>query len=182
MTKKINSSQFTESTEVVALSKYSFDRAFELGIYKTSHRYRLIREKINPHDPNAVLVYIDRLKIGYLPRHMAKPVAHAIDNGDAYSVKYKYAVKGDDYDKKYDNDYSDGYYRRLELDITNESAYSRALGIGMTQEEYNILMTLPSGAAVHNDEPSGCGCIAPVVIGAIALLVLSILGKVLSVL
>lgn len=174
--KKINSSQFTESTEVVALSKYSFDRAYELDIYKTSHRYRLIREKTNPYDPNAVLVYIDRLKSGYLPRHVAKPVAHAIDNGDAYSVKYKYARKGSDYD----NDYSDGYYRRLEIEITNESAYSKALGIEMTMEEYNILMTLPAGPNVHLDESSGRGCIAPVVIVVIVLFILAILGKMLS--
>ena len=46
-------------------------------------RLRLIREAANPHDGNAVAVYFNGDKLGYLPRRENAAVAQLLDRGHA---------------------------------------------------------------------------------------------------
>lgn len=49
----------------------------ELGI----DEYDLIREPNNPHDENAVWVGIGKIKMGYLPRTLARKIAPLLKEG-----------------------------------------------------------------------------------------------------
>lgn len=54
----------------------------------------LQREPHNPHDPNAVAVYVrGGWHVGYLPREHAVRVAQMLDSGE-YAVSAKYAGYG----------------------------------------------------------------------------------------
>ena len=92
------------------LSKFGFDYADKAGIRCDSKSYRLVRDKSNPHDPNAVSFYINQVKVGYVERAAAKSIAPKMDDGDIFSARHIHSTKGSHYDSKFDNDYNDGYY------------------------------------------------------------------------
>lgn len=42
---------------------------------------RLVREPMNPHDNNAIALYFDDIKIGFIPRKQNSTIANMIDGG-----------------------------------------------------------------------------------------------------
>ena len=51
---------------------------------------QLVREPNNPHDPNAIAVFVNRQKVGYFARDVAEWAAKNIDSG---RVRYKSVVE-----------------------------------------------------------------------------------------
>ncbi len=48
---------------------------------KVGQPLRLVRERNNPHDANAVAVYWEAFHLGYVPRQQNHIVAHQLDQG-----------------------------------------------------------------------------------------------------
>lgn len=134
---------YSIDTEVRCLSWYDFDTAVEHKVQYDSTSYRLVREPNNATDKNAVLVFLSQLKIGYLPKNVAKIVGVKMDAGDAFSIVHRHSSRGNHYDAKYDNDYSDGYYRDLHISVYNESEIARAKGVDIDPELVDRLTHLP---------------------------------------
>jgi hypothetical protein len=80
------------------------------------------------YDENAVVVYFGPSKIGYLERDVAAIASKLIDKGDVLSVAYVNSYKSTHYNAEHDNEKGDGYYRKLQIRITNESGLARAQG------------------------------------------------------
>lgn len=47
----------------------------------------LVREPSNPYDPNAVMVFLDSVQVGYIPAGIASDMAPLMDDGYGYRVK-----------------------------------------------------------------------------------------------
>ncbi len=140
---------YSIDTNVTFLSKFGFDQAVTHKAQYDSNRYRLARDYNNNSDPNAVFVFISQLCVGYLPSQTASIVAPLMDAGDMFSVVHRHSSKGNYYDRKYDNEYSDGYYRDLNISLYNESEIARAKG-----EEFSIEL-LAELSKLHNDPVFG---------------------------
>jgi hypothetical protein len=51
--------------------------------------YALVREKDNPHDPNAIRVALfGHFYMGYLPKHLAQILAPMIDSGRKFIAEF----------------------------------------------------------------------------------------------
>ena len=53
-----------------------------LGRIGPGTRLDLVREPHNVYDANAIAVYLDSLKLGFIPRAANSPVAHLLDRGE----------------------------------------------------------------------------------------------------
>lgn len=159
--------------QVKMLHVFGFDDADDAGIRYDSSKYRLIREPSNPVDPNAVVVYISQLKVGYLEWEVAADVAPEMDAGDVFSARHDHSKRSNYYNQKYDNDHGDGYYRDLHVQVYNESVIAIAKGKVITEEETARLRTLhidprltnrnsevaSQGGKVSRTPATGCGCL-----------------------
>lgn len=138
------------------LSEHHFDKIANLNLLNQSEQYRLMRDRKNTYDENAVAVYFGTLKIGYLERAKAAIVAKFIDKGDVFSVAYITGYKSIHYNAEHDNEKGDGYYRKLLVRITNESGLALAQGneldhtikIKYQQLHHNPALTETSGTSV----------------------------------
>ncbi|WP_031530884.1 HIRAN domain-containing protein [Dyadobacter crusticola] len=145
------------NSSVYLLSEYDFDRIANLNLLKESEQYRLIRDRQNMYDENAVPVYFGPSKIGYLERGVAAIASKLIDDGDVLSVAYVNGYKSAHYNAEHDNEKGDGYYRKLQIRITNESCLARAQGIeldDMIKAKYQQLYDNPA----LNKASSARGC------------------------
>ncbi|MDR6808880.1 hypothetical protein J2Y45_006094 [Dyadobacter sp. BE34] len=165
MARKAYRSDNSVQAEIKMLADFGFDYADKAGIRYDSKSYRLVREKFNPYDANAIVLYINQVKIGYVERGVAKLIAPQMDEGDVFSARHVHSTKGNHYEEKFDNKYNDGYYRNLTVQIYNESAISRDKGQPLPTEVTNSLSTLlrnPSLSDKHNERDrvggGGCGC------------------------
>jgi hypothetical protein len=46
--------------------------------------FALVRERDNPHDPNAIRVEVGGVYLGYVPRHIARDLAPEMDKGKRF--------------------------------------------------------------------------------------------------
>jgi hypothetical protein len=58
-----------------------------LGRIEPGTKFALVREADNPYDANAVAVYLDGLKLGFIPREANSPVARLLDRGERVSAQ-----------------------------------------------------------------------------------------------
>lgn len=165
MARKAYRSDNSVRAEIKMLSDYGFDYADKAGIRYNSQSYRLVRDKYNPNDPNAIALYINQVKIGYVERSVASLIAPEMDSGDVFSARHVHSTKGQHYNPKFDNDYNDGYFREMEVQIYNESAIMRDKGQSISTEVVSNLSNLsrnPSLSYKHNQRDrvggGGCGC------------------------
>lgn len=66
-------------TEIVGVNHYS-------ALVFLNDQLKLMREPNNHYDPNAIAVFKNSDKVGYLSRVLAKNMAPKLDNGDQYKV------------------------------------------------------------------------------------------------
>lgn len=77
-------------------------RLYEYEPYTTAPRY--VPEPDNEHDPGAIAILVDDVKIGYVPRKYQQDVNKYIDDDtvthevEIYGGRYKMARLGDEYD------------------------------------------------------------------------------------
>lgn len=149
---------------VTWLHRDYFDFIVSKGIQTESPRYRLIRDSNNAYDKNAVSVYVNQFKVGYLDAQLAKIIAPLLDDGHVFRIVHEYSFKGNNYEEKYDNDYGDGFYRELRILIYDELEIASTKGVEIATDLYNSLR-YPLVDASLNDQsskPNG-GCI-PIVL------------------
>ena len=166
MARKAYRSDNSVQAEIKMLADFGFDYADKAGIRYDSKSYRLVRDKFNPHDSNAIARYINQVKIGYVERSVAKFIAPQMDAGDVFSARHVHSTKGTFYDPKFDNEYNDGYYRILTVQIYNESAIARDKGQEISADLVGGLSNLPRNLSLsdkHNERDrvggGGCGCV-----------------------
>ncbi len=58
-----------------------------LGRIKPGTKLVLVREAANPYDADAVAVYQDGLKLGFIPREANTPVARLLDRGERVTAE-----------------------------------------------------------------------------------------------
>jgi len=152
--------------DIKMLSDFGFDYANTAGIRYDSKSYRLVRDKLNPHDSNAIALYINQVKVGYVEQSVAKLIAPQMDVGDVFSARHVHSTKGEHYNPEFDNNYNDGYFRELSVQIYNESAIARDKGQEISADLVSSLSNLAKNPALsdkHNERDrvggGGCGCI-----------------------
>lgn len=174
MARKAHRTDNSVYSNIKMLSEFGFDYAVDSGVRYESKAYRLIRDKSNPHDANAIALYIYQIKVGYVERSIAKNIAPQMDSGDAFSARHFNSSNARDYNEKFDNKYGDGYYRQLSVQIYNESAIARAKGQELSPEVYSSLHTIiqnPKLSSKYNpgkqdisSNTGGCGCLVALLI------------------
>lgn len=172
--------------DVAFLAKYDFDYAVGRNILYHHDKYRLIRERNNPHDPNAVAVYVNQVKLGYIPRTKLSRITPKMDNGDVFRVWVNKADYGNEYNPRQDNSYSDGYYRKLTIEIFNESEEARESGTELDYDRGHHLAhkvfdpdLKPPAVFDGAAKPGGCGCLV-LLIGGLTLASLSAIAALFS--
>lgn len=153
---------YSIDSNVTFLAKFDFDEAVRRQVQRDSDRYRLVRDYNNSMDSNAIFVYNDQLCVGYLPKEVARKLAPLMDAGDVFTIVHRFSSRGNHYDSKYDNEFSDGYYRDLNISIYNESEIAKAQGKDLDPkftakaEEFTI-RTNPIRPRVSQTAPASTG-------------------------
>ncbi len=119
--------------------------------------------------------------------NVAIDISKAIANGDVFSIVHGHSTKSNYYDKKYDNEHNDGYYRNLSITIYNESEIARAKGKEIDPDLYNRLSSLPEhhsikptrSSKIGMPNSSGCGCLI-ILISGLTLATISLISVLMS--
>lgn len=109
---KVNSiliwQKYTTYFHVAGTQYHDFDLAKKHRLIKEHSSYSWKREPNNRHDKNAIAIYINDYKVGYVPSFEAKKLVAQIDRGDKFIL--------------YLNDYKPrSQYEALEIEAINET-------------------------------------------------------------
>ena len=96
-------------TTYVAGTSY---RKYEAEACRPGQKVSLFRDPENPHDPNAVEVWVGSLHIGFIPRDEAEGMAPMMDSGEWVHKAYVSSLFGD-----YGVEIRVIYYRQPELEV-----------------------------------------------------------------
>jgi len=100
--------EYTKYFYVAGTLYHDFDIVKRKRLVKDKSTYSMKREPDNRHDPNAIAVYINEYKVGYVPRNDAKVLAPQMDRGDVFTL--------------YLSEYNPrSKYEQLEIEAVNET-------------------------------------------------------------
>lgn len=91
--------KYVTSISVAGIHYHRYEEAKDARLLRASSTFTLRREPNNKKDPNAVAVYVEKFKIGYIPAYQAGKIADEMDRSNEFEVEFSGHFPRREYDK-----------------------------------------------------------------------------------